>query len=72
VVAAEFGVAWIADDERELGSIGGIEELETARRQAVAAFDSVFPHATKAVIDRGRSRADGVVVDEVPRPERRP
>jgi hypothetical protein len=64
---AELGIAWLDNDDRELGSIGGQADLERAVREAAAGLVKVFPAAARAVVYEGRSLSDGRVIEEVRR-----
>ena len=65
-----LGVAWIAADGRQLGSIAGGPDVEALAREAAIGLVQIFPDADHAVVYRGRTLAEGVVVQQVLRGRR--
>lgn len=65
--AENLSIAYVDADGRDLASEDGFQSIGQARAAAKTGFElRIYPRAVKVVIYRGRTLADGSVLEEFP------
>jgi hypothetical protein len=67
-VGGELSIAYVDARGRELASEGGLQTIGMARAPAQGGLQTgIYPRATKVIIYRGRTLAEGEQLEEVSR-----